>query len=161
MKKNIFIAVLTIVAVILSILLVMSKQKNQKSCELEGKHKAYHEGSLNAITQCEIGHFEVKVLDDKLDGWFVGGGSDTNRAVRVTVDKIEFSVFLPDGTIKEIVLFSSPLDLAGEKKGDCSHFEGGADWLKDIKTFQAVGKIYFKEKWQPLIIQYPEGYDRD
>ncbi len=161
MKKNIFIAALAVVVIVLSFLLLTSKQDSQQKCETEGKHKAYHEGSLNAITQCENGHFEIKILDDKLEGWFVGGGSDTNRSVRVKADKVELSVFLPDGTLKEIVLSSSPLDLAGEKKGDCSHFEGSAAWLRDIKTFQAMGKIIFKDKWQPLIIQYPEGYDRD
>lgn len=161
MKKNIVIAVLIVIVAILCVSLMMPKQKNKQSCEPEGKHKAYHEGSLNAITQCEIGHFEIKVLDDKLEGWFVGGGSDTNRSVRVNADKINLSVFLADGTNKELVLSASTLNLAGEKKSDCSHFEGSAAWLKDIKTFQAVGKIYFKDKWQPLIIQYPEGYDRD
>jgi len=161
MKNNIAIVLLSLAVVVLGILLLVPKQQNQKNCEPEGKHKAYHEGSLNAITQCENGHFEIKVVDDSLEGWFVGGGQDTNRAVRVSSDKIELTVFLPDGTNKELLLTASPLNLAGEKNGDCSHFTAAAPWLSDIKTFQATGKINFKGKWQPLIIQYPEGYDRD
>ncbi len=161
MKKNIAIALLSIAVIVLGCLLLMPGRQDKKVCEPEGKHKAYHEGSLNAITQCENGHFEAKFVDDKLEGWFVGGGQDTNRSVRVPSDKIELSIFLPDGTNKQLTLSASPLSLADEKKDDCSHFEGNAGWLREIKSFQALGKVYFKGKWQPLIIQYPEGYDRD
>ncbi len=161
MKKNIAITLLSISVIVLGMFLVITGKHEKKVCEPEGKHKAYHEGSLNAITQCELGHFEIKVVDDKLEGWFVGGGQDTNRSVRVPSDRIELSVFLPDGTNKQLTLSASPISLAGEKKDDCSHFEGSAGWLKEIKTFQALGKVFFKGKWQPLIIQYPEGYDRD
>ena len=161
MKKNVIISILSVVAVVLGIIVFKPAKNMPKTCEPEGKHKAYHEGSLNAITQCENGHFEIKVTEGIFEGWFVGGGTDTGRAVRIKADKIGLNVFLPDGTNKELVLSASPLKLAGENIGDCSHFQGEASWLKEAKSFQATWKIFFKDRWQPLIIQYPEGYDRD
>ena len=161
MKKNIAIAALAVISAVLGVLLLLPRQQAPQSCAPEAKHKAWHEGCLNAITQCENGHFEVKVTENKLEGWFVGGGQDTNRSVRITAGRVELTFFLPDGTTKELELAASPLSLAGEKGNDCSHFEGTAGWLESVKTFQALGKVFIKGKWQPLIIQYPEGYDRD
>jgi len=124
-------------------------------------HKAPHGGSLNAIGSCENGHVEVKVTDDKLEAWFVGGGQDTNRSVRLKVSEITLSVKLPDGRTEKLVLKADPLGLALEKVGDCSHFTAKADWLKRTKEFEATGEVEFKGKPAKLIIQYPGGYDPD
>jgi hypothetical protein len=99
---------------------------------------------LNAIGKCETGHAEVKVEGDLLRLWFVGGGNDTAKAVRV-----------PD---KEIVL---AVKIAGEKEGDCSCFEGRAEWLAGVKEFEASGTATFKGNKEELKIDYPHGYDPD
>ena len=122
----------------------------------EGKHKAMHGGSLNAIVTCENGHAEVKLDGDKLQLWFVGGGPNTDKSVRVPDRSIYIQI---DG--KTLVLKPQPLELAGEKVGDCSHFEGTAPWLKGIAEFTAKGRITFKGTKMPLRIEYPKGYDPD
>ena len=98
--------------------------------EKKGEHKAAHGGCLNALGACENGHAEVKVEGDTLKLWFVGGGSDTEKAVRVPDKEIALSVTLEGETAaKPIALKAKPNELAEEKEGDCSHFEGKADWL--------------------------------
>lgn len=49
--------------------------------------------------------------------------------------------------------------LAGERMGHCSHFVAQAEWLKDLKEFEARGEVILKGIRQKLVIQYPEGYD--
>ncbi|MCE5324665.1 hypothetical protein LLG46_15325 [bacterium] len=124
------------------------------------KHAAAHGGSLNAIVACENGHAEVKLEGDTLQLWFVGGGTDTTKSVRVPDKSITIQVTTADGA-KTLVLKPKPLDLAGEKIGDCSYFEGNAPWLGGLKTFSANGQITFRGKKMPLKIEYPNGYDPD
>lgn len=124
------------------------------------EHKAVHGGSLNAIVTCENGHAEVKFDSGKLQLWFVGGGPDTNKAVRVPDKSISIQVKTNNG-VKTLVLNPKPLDLAGEKVGDCSYFEGSAPWLNGIAKFDANGRITFRGKKMPLKIEYPNGYDPD
>jgi len=133
------------------------------AAEKEGEHKAYHHGCLNALGTCENGHAEVRIDGDTLKLWFVGGGSDTNKAVRITDKEIVLTVTLngqKDATEK-LTLTAKPNVLAEEKVGDCSQFEGQADWLRRAKIFIAVGSINFKGKSQTLRIEYPNGYDPD
>jgi hypothetical protein len=54
---------------------------------------------------------------------------------------------------------ADPLKLAGEKMGYCSHFVARADWLKEVKEFEAEGSAVIKGVKEKLIIHYPEGYD--
>lgn len=126
----------------------------------EGKHKAVHGGSLNAIVTCENGHAEVKLDGDRLQLWFVGGGSDTGRSVRVPDRSIKLRMKTTNGA-KTLILNPKPLDLAGEKIGDCSYFEGAAPWLQGLAQFTGEGQITFKDKKTPLKIEYPKGYDPD
>ena len=56
---------------------------------------------------------------------------------------------------------AKPNELAEEKPGDCSHFAGQADWLKDAKQFVATGMVTFKGRKQAVRVEYPKGYDPD
>jgi hypothetical protein len=131
-----------------------------KKPEAAGGHKAAHDGCLNVIGECETGHAEVKVEGDVLRLWFVGGGSDTGRAVRVPEKEIVLNVKI-DGQKESgsLALKAKPNQLAEEKEGDCSCFEGRADWLKGVKGFEAEGRVTFKGKPETLKIDYPHGHD--
>ena len=125
-------------------------------------HKTAHGGCLNAIGTCEIGHAEVKVEDGKLRLWFVGGGSDTLKAIRVTDKEIALSVKIEGvSDAKAITLMPKPNALAEEQVGDCSRFEGTADWLKGAGKFVATGRVTFRGQLRELRIEFPAGYDPD
>jgi len=128
----------------------------------EGHHVAAHGGVLNALTTCENGHAEVKLDGTTLTLWFVGGGSDTAKSVRVPDAEVLLSVTL-DGEreARPLVLAAKPNDLAEEKVGDCSRFEGSAQWLAGAKKFVATGTVTFKGRKQDVKIEYPDGYDPD
>ena len=130
--------------------------------EKKGEHKAAHGGCLNALGACEIGHAEVKIEGDVLRLWFVGGGTDTEKAVRIPDKEITLTVTLEgEKTAKSLLLKAKPNELAEEKEGDCSRFEGNADWLKGVKKFVGTGTATFKGKKQDIRIEYPAGYDPD
>lgn len=128
----------------------------------KGEHKAAHGGCLNAIGTCENGHVEVKLEGDLIKFWLVGGGTDTDKAVRIPDKELSLSVTL-DGEKepRNLMLKAKPNELAEEKEGDCSSFEGKAEWLKNAKKFIATATINFKGKKQELKIEYPAGYDPD
>ena len=129
----------------------------------EHQHPTAHHGCLNAIVTCENGHGEVKIDGDTLNLWFVGGGTETMKAVRIPDAQIVLSV-TPDGEKKPsrtITLAAVPNELAEEKVGDCSHFVGKADWLKEVKKFTATAEITFRGQRQPLRLEIPNGYDPD
>jgi len=123
----------------------------------EARHEAHHGGCLNAIELCSVGHAEVKVEAGVLRCWFVGGENETDKSVRVPDKEIRLAVRLDSGEEKPLVLAAKPIDLAGEKVGDCSYFEGTADWLKDVKRFSATGKVNCKGKERTIRIEYPDG----
>ena len=126
------------------------------------EHTAYHGGCLNAIGSCDNGHAEVKVEDGVLTLWFVGGGNDTGRAVRVPDRVIALAVKTGENQpARTLTLEPKPNALAEEKVGDCATFVGQADWLKGIKEFGATGKVTFKGTEQTFRIDYPQGYDPD
>jgi hypothetical protein len=137
----------------------------------EGEHRAVHGGCLNALGTCENGHAEVTVDGDTLKLWFVGGGADTDKAVRIPDREIALAVLLSEGKdpknpdddreAKALVLKAKPNELAEEKEGNCSAFEARADWLKGVKGFIATGKVMFKGKPQGIRIEWPKGYDPD
>ncbi len=130
--------------------------------EEKGEHKAAHGGCLNALGACENGHAEVKLEGGRLKLWFVGGGTDTEKAVRVPDKEIALSVTLAGApAAKPLLLKAAPNELAEEKEGDCSHFEGAADWLNGAKKFTATGTVTFKGRKQAIRIEYPAGYDPD
>ena len=114
-------------------------------------HKASHGGVLNVIGK-EEGHAEIRLTDDLIEVWLVGGGNDTHRAVPIAADSIELTIE------KKLVLDAAPLILGGESKGNCSHFEARAEWLPAIGEFIAHGEIRFKGREQKLLIHYPVGY---
>jgi len=133
------------------------------AAEKEGEHKAWHHGSLNAICTCENGHAEVRIDGDTLKLWLVGGGSDTNKAVRIPDKKIVLEITLNGSKtpVEKLTLTAKPNELAEENIGDCSQFEGKADWLRRAKLFVGTATIHFKGKSQTLRIEYPNGYDPD
>jgi hypothetical protein len=122
-------------------------------------HEAHHGGVLNVIGECEIGHIEVRLEGDTLEAWFVGGGHDTDRAIPIKAAGIPLTVSVPGKGEMALVLKANPVKLAGEKVGHCSHFIAKADWLRDVKEFEARGEVVFKGIRRELIIKYPEGYD--
>ncbi|OGV73290.1 MAG: hypothetical protein A3K19_14510 [Lentisphaerae bacterium RIFOXYB12_FULL_65_16] len=128
----------------------------------EHGHTAAHGGCLNALGACENGHAEVKLAGDVLDVWFVGGGADTAKAVRIPDPEIALAVTLAGASdAKTLTLKARPNELAEERVGDCAHFVGQADWLKDAKAFKATGSVTFKGRTQQVRIEYPRGYDPD
>jgi len=137
------------------------KGDHHQKKERERRHKAHHQGVLCVIEQCEVGHIETLLEGDTLEAWFVGGGHDTDRSVRVKAREIPLKVRLPGKGEKTLVLKSAPMRLAGEKVGDASHFIARAAWLEGVKEFQAQGEINFKGVRRKLYIKYPEGYDPD
>jgi hypothetical protein len=125
------------------------------------KHEAHHGGCLNAIETCAVGHAEVKLEGDSLKVWFVGGETETDKAVRVADKQIELAVTPEGGKEQKLTLEPRPIELAGEKIGDCSCFEGKADWLAGVKKFDATGTVNLKGRQRPLKIEFPDGYDPD
>jgi hypothetical protein len=121
-------------------------------------HKAHHGGILNVIGK-ELAHVEVRIQEDTLEAWFVGGGQDTGRSVQIKAAEIPLTINIPSRGQKNLVLNADPLKLAGEKIGYCSHFVARADWLKDVKEFEGKGSVVIKGVKEKLIIQYPAGYD--
>jgi hypothetical protein len=125
-------------------------------------HEPAHGGCLNELGACENGHAEVKVEGNIFKLWFVGGGTNTKTAVRVPDKQIALTVKTEKNAAdKQIVLKAKPLALAEEKVGDCSYFEGQADWLKGLKEFSAEGTVNFKGLQIKMKIEYPQGYDPD
>ncbi len=127
----------------------------------EGEHKSAHGGCLNAICECEVGHAEVKLEGDTLKVWFVGGGSDTLKAVKIPDKELILSVVPEGAAAQSLILKAVPNELSEESVGNCSQFAAKADFLKGVKKFTATGTVTFKGKKQPLRIEYPEGYDPD
>ena len=123
-----------------------------------GHHEAHHGGVLNVISKCEIGHIEVRIEEDVLEAWFVGGGRDTHRSVPIQAEAVALAVTFPDGGEKTLLLKADPMKLAGEKSGYCSRFSARAEWLNEVTEFEAQGEIVFKGIRRPLLIKYPEGY---
>ena len=101
----------------------------------EDKHEAHHGGCLNAIETCAVGHAEVKLDGDVMKVWFVGGENQTDKAVRVSDKQIVLAVTPAGGQEKTLTLDPKPNELAEEKVGDCSYFEGKAGWLAGVKKF--------------------------
>ena len=124
-------------------------------------HKAYHHGVLCVLEKCEVGHIEILLDGDTLEAWFVGGGHDTDRSVRVKAKEIPLKVHVHGQGEKTLNLKAAPMKLAGEKVGDASRFIATADWLEGVKEFEAEGQIEFKGVQRKLIIKYPQGYDPD
>jgi hypothetical protein len=121
-------------------------------------HKAHHGGVLNVIGK-EFGHVEILVQGDRIEAWFVGGGHDTGRSVPIQAAEITLTVTIPEKGSKKLVLKADPMKLAGERTGHCSHFVAQADWLGEVKEFEAQGETVFKGVPQILVIKYPQGYD--
>lgn len=131
------------------------------AAKTEEKHEAHHGGCLNAIETCAVGHAEVKVEGDVLKVWFVGGENETDKAVRVSDMQIALAIKPDSGQEVSLTLEAKPNELADEKVGDCSHFEGKAAWLAGVKKFTAGGKVNLKGKERPIKIEFPDGYDPD
>jgi hypothetical protein len=140
---------------------VPAEKGKDSAKKAEAGHEAHHGGCLNAIELCAVGHAEVKVEGDTLRCWLVGGENETGKSVRVPDTEIRLAVNLESGAEKTLVLEAKPIDVADEKVGDCSYFEGAADWLKSAGRFQALGTVHFKGKERKIEIRYPDGFDPD
>ena len=101
------------------------------------------------------------MVGDTLHLWLVGGDPDTTKAVPVPDRSIRLQVQSPGGRREPLELAARPLELAGERPGSCSRFEGQAPWLRDLPRFTATGTVTYKGKSRPLRIEYPDGYDPD
>ncbi len=128
----------------------------------EHGHKAAHGGCLNALGTCENGHAEVRLTDGTLEVWFVGGGSDTEKAVPIADSAFTLHVTPEQATApRPLELAAHPSELSEEKVGACSHFVGEAEWLKGVTAFTATGEVTFRGRKQDVRVEYPKGYDPD
>ena len=132
---------------------------HRKDSHHHDHHKAHHGGVLNVIGRCETGHIEIRLEGDTLEAWLVGGGHDTDRSMPIKAQEIPLTISIPGQGKKSLILKADPMRLAGEKVGHCSRFIGKADWLKDVKKFEARGELIFKGVPQKLVVRYPEGFD--
>jgi hypothetical protein len=142
----------------LSVLVFLGSPSIHSDAAEKHHHEAHHGGVLNVIGE-EAGHIEIRLEGDTLEAWFVGGGHDTNRAIPIKAAGIPLTVSVPGKGEMALVLKANPMKLAGEKVGHCSHFIAKADWLRDVKEFEARGEVVFKGVRRELVIKYPEGYD--
>ena len=125
-------------------------------------HVPAHGGTFNVVGSCETGHAEAKVDGTTLKVWFTGSCCELKKPVRLKDAEIKLKVEIPgESAPKELALKSKPLTLAGEKEGDSSYFEGKADWLANIKKFNASTKLKFQGTDVDLKIAWPEGNDTD
>jgi hypothetical protein len=115
------------------------------------------------VVTCENGHAEVKIADDVLQCWLVGGGPNTGVSVPIGDKSITLKITpVGEGMTRTLVLMAKPLKLAEETVGHCSYFEGRASWLKGLSAFSAEGTLkHYRGKAQPIRIEYPGGYDPD
>ena len=153
MKKELLLAIIS-AAVFLGNPLIYSAATEER----HGHHEAHHGGVLNVIGE-EAGHIEIRLDGDTLEAWFVGGGHDTDRSVPIKAEEIPLKITVPGKGEMALVLKASPMKLAGEKVGHCSHFIAKADWLRDVREFEARGEVVFKGISYEFLIKYPEGYD--
>jgi hypothetical protein len=70
-------------------------------------HEAHHAGVLNAIGK-ERGHIEIRLEEDTLEAWFVGGGHDTHRSFPIKASEMPLKVSLPEQREKTSVLKADP-----------------------------------------------------
>lgn len=166
MCRNIFAIIILLIAFTLGAAYAAdgastSQSQTAKHEEEQHGHKAHHGGCLNAIDMCSVGHAEVKIEGDTLKLWFVGGENETGTAVRVPDKEIKLSVQTGDGKSRDLLLWAAPNELSEEEIGNCSHFEGVANWLKTAAKFDATGKVNFKGTLRNIKISYPGGYDPD
>ena len=164
MKGNLPVLVIIFIWIVLLQTMLLNdwtgaQDHHHKKNHHNGHHEAHHGGVLNVISMCEIGHVEVRVDEDVLEVWFVGGGRDTHRSVPIQAAEVALAVTFPDGSERILLLKADPMKLAGEKIGHCSRFSTRADWLIEFNEFEARGEIVFKGIRRPLIIKYPKGYD--
>jgi len=139
----------------------LSPKDTHHDHQSEEEHETHHGGCLNAVETCAVGHAEAKLEGEILKIWFVGGENETDKAVRVTDKQIVLIVTLENGQKNTLTLDAKPNELAEEKVGDCSYFEGQADWLSNVKKFDATGKVNFKGRERPIKIEFPDGFDPD
>ena len=171
MTKNLIIAVLAIIVVIFGLNALVSHREHDEGShhgDVETEkghaqhsghhHKAPHAGSLNEIGSCETGHIEVLVTDGRIEIFLLAGGHEISRSVRVAEKAIILRSWAEDGSVRKIELKPEPIELGGEKIGDCSHFAGSADWLKSSEPFDAYGWLMFRGAVRPIVIHYPRGY---
>ena len=123
-----------------------------------GHEESVHGGCLNVIGD-DLAHAEVRVEDGVFQCWFVEGGTETDKALRIAADTVELTLKFPDGSEKPLTLVAKPIELADEKSGYCSYYEAAADWLKTKKKFTATGEVHLKGGTWPLRIHYPGGHD--
>ncbi len=122
-------------------------------------HKAFHGGKLFEIGSCENGHCEMKINENgTVDLWLVGGGNNTGTSIRTSAEEIKFKCKLKKGLKNDefdLILKASPIELAEESIGDCSHFTGHHEKLAGKNDgFFANGKIYFKGQNTKIEIDY-------
>ncbi len=165
MTKNLIIAVLAILVAIFGLNALVSHREHAdhtvaKEHDHSGEHahKAPHSGCLNEIGSCETGHVEVLVTDGRIEIFLLAGGHEISRSVRVPEKAIILRSWAEDGSVRKIELEPEPLELGGEKIGDCSHFAGSANWLKSSAPFEAYGWLMFRGAVRPIVVHYPKGY---
>lgn len=120
-------------------------------------HKAPHGGVLSEIEACGIGHVEMVINGDQMVLWFLDEGHNVDRTVPIIEERIPLSIITDKGKRIELQAIASPMKLAGEKLGRCSHFVAQVEGLSELKNFECYGWVRFKGETRPLYMRFPEG----
>jgi hypothetical protein len=108
----------------------------------------YH---VELVLDAAAGKIQAYVMDGELENF-----------VRIAVPSFDVTAKLPDK--EEVLSFKAvPNSATGEKVGDTSEFETTAEWLKQVKTFDAVLKsLTVKSKtYTNVTFNFPKGNDKD
>ena len=106
---------------------------------------------IEFVLDAPAGRLEAFVLDDEMENF-----------IRVAAESFEVTAKLPART-EGLVFKAVPNAATGETVGDTSMFETQADWLKNVKTFDAILKqLDVKGNlFTNVAFNFPKGDDKD
>ena len=110
--------------------------------------EAYH---LELVLDAPTGRLQAYVCDGELENF-----------VRAAMPSFEI-VAMVNGEERTLVLHAVPNPATGETVGDTSLFEAQADWLKTVKTFDAVVPTIAirRTTFSNVDFNFPQGNDKD
>ena len=131
------------------------EHEHDKEHEHNHSHTAPHGGVLGCVERCGIGHAELKMDGEKVNLWFVGADKDTTSSVTIPDKEVTLTIKPKQGKPWTVVLKAAPIELADEKVGNCSHFEGQDKRFAGLASFEAESKVNFKGQLRSFEIDYP------
>lgn len=118
-----------------------------------------HGGCLYVIESSDIGHVEVKQENDILKCWFTEKDKNINRPAGIPDTEIVFSIKTTVDEPRALILKSKHINAAEKSIVPYSYFEGQAEWLREIDTFEASGEVNIKGKIRKLQINYSTKHE--